>query len=785
MMDVRPREERSLREMYHDYSASIWSQPITLMNVPNPQEVEEDDEAEMEVTKTITRGPEEMEVVKRMKEADRRSSIIRIKEGEGMFSKKGFPLEKILPGAVKRIERAKEKSSNLCSVSEKISGKVNLNGKFISGTTNNSRKTVIQDVLVESSNKRFKLDHPFIRDSVQEDYSMIIEYDMDSVDRQALILIERELSASKKRISISPLLFEYLIDRFEKYWHSLISPIVQRELSSMLLPDDDTICAICGSGEACNSDAIVLCDRCDVAVHQGCYGIPNVPEGKWLCLKCAWAPNERVECVVCPFQSEGAFKQTEEPVNLQAIRLAGKSHTQAMHRNRGNESNKTAVGADHECSTIVDLPVSRRSTGWCHSICAHWLDELSFSNDTYLEPITGATLIPTSRFKLVCRLCKVKQGAPIQCSNRQCGYAYHPMCMLKANLLTDFKHKKSWCPKHTPLAGRHALRGVSFRGEEVRVDHAYFLPAHIRRTDQVNTRSVDATPKNKNSGCTLKSKNLTQCRMHINIEDSEPEFDHPDEIDHQDTERVALIPTSVATSISCTNLSVHSDKVSQMTPIVPESIIQLIQGTLDEQESESDIKGNGNHIDSRSCIDATLRQVKKDWQAVPRDKRHAYFIAMAHYWTLKRAFKGASFIRRLQMEPAPQCNDDADESSLLSSLLVSATGHRRNLEFLRNLLDLYKTTVTLQLRSRLLNGRIFSLWKAPLLMEMQCIINALKEFDSKKRIFSVPVNANLVPDYYMVIKEPMDLTTMQEKLTQNFYHTLKELKVIYLMLDLC
>jgi hypothetical protein len=34
------------------------------------------------------------------------------------------------------------------------------------------------------------------------------------------------------------------------------------------------------------TNQIVYCERCDVAVHQACYGIAAVPEGDWLCDPC-------------------------------------------------------------------------------------------------------------------------------------------------------------------------------------------------------------------------------------------------------------------------------------------------------------------------------------------------------------------------------------------------------------------------------------------------------------------------------------------------------------------
>lgn len=57
-------------------------------------------------------------------------------------------------------------------------------------------------------------------------------------------------------------------------------------------------------------DPIVFCGRCDLAVHQSCFGIERVPDGDWFCRVCEmYGQKETVRCRYCPLIG-GTMKRT-------------------------------------------------------------------------------------------------------------------------------------------------------------------------------------------------------------------------------------------------------------------------------------------------------------------------------------------------------------------------------------------------------------------------------------------------------------------------------------------
>lgn len=76
---------------------------------------------------------------------------------------------------------------------------------------------------------------------------------------------------------ISYEVFEIIIDRLEKEWFDLMKRIPVKSVPLAIGENGEPIadgsedieCAICDDGECENSNAIVFCDGCNLAVHQG------------------------------------------------------------------------------------------------------------------------------------------------------------------------------------------------------------------------------------------------------------------------------------------------------------------------------------------------------------------------------------------------------------------------------------------------------------------------------------------------------------------------------------
>ncbi|KAM6497478.1 bromodomain and PHD finger-containing protein 3 [Amanita muscaria] len=255
---------------------------------------------------------------------------------------------------------------------------------------------------------------------IDTDLARQVEYDMDEQDQEWLDSVNTE--RKKEQIdTVAYETFEIIMDRLEKEWFDLTKNIPKTDFA---MPSEDSTCAICDDSEGENSNAIVFCDGCNLAVHQDCYGVPYIPEGQWLCRKCTVSPENPVSCVLCPNEG-GAFKQT--------------------------------VTGD-----------------WVHLLCAIWVPETRVANEVFMEPITGVDKISKQRWKLKCSLCEIKEGACIQCVKASCFTAFHATCARKEKLLMPMKSTQGaepvvlqcYCEKHLPKEQQDA-RAAALARERV------------------------------------------------------------------------------------------------------------------------------------------------------------------------------------------------------------------------------------------------------------------------------------------------------------------------------
>ncbi|XP_063059996.1 protein Jade-1 isoform X2 [Engraulis encrasicolus] len=229
-------------------------------------------------------------------------------------------------------------------------------------------------------------------------------YDLDDLDVAWLELVNaefRELALPE----LDELSMERVLEELERQCQEKMQLAIETEEGLGIEYDEDVVCDVCRSPEGEDGNEMVFCDKCNICVHQACYGILKVPQGNWLCRTCALGVQPK--CLLCPKRG-GALKPT------------------------------------------------RSGTKWVHVSCALWIPEVSIGCPEKMEPITKVSHIPASRWALSCSLCREHTGTCIQCSMPMCVVAFHVTCAFENGLEmhtilaeNDEVRFKSYCLEHS------------------------------------------------------------------------------------------------------------------------------------------------------------------------------------------------------------------------------------------------------------------------------------------------------------------------------------------------
>jgi bromodomain and PHD finger-containing protein 1 len=490
-----------------------------------------------------------------------------------------------------------------------------------------------------------------------EELDESVEYDMDEEDCAWLELINKTRK-SNKYSEIQPDVFEMLMDRLEKesYFLSQNSkdPVAQ-------VIDENAVCCICNDGDCQNSNAILFCDMCDLAVHQECYGVPYIPEGQWLCRRCLHSPSAAVDCILCPNKG-GAFKQTDK-------------------------------------------------AEWAHVVCALWIPEVCFANTVFLEPIDSVANIPAARWRLLCYICKQKNvGACIQCHKPNCYVAFHVTCAQSAGLYMKIDFDKSgaqsirkaaYCHTHTPAdeaAGTQALSGVYITGD----------------TDDDTSRT---SFKSKKKSC---PKSL------------------PDK--------------------GVVNESEFKEKIRKTRKILAEKRSELPKVSIPTIPP-----------DRLTSIAAKVQ--------VP--KRNQFIQRLLGYWTLKRQHRnGVPLLRRLQISymgnrRAETFDTDSEQIRKTREVRNYVVRLRQDLEKARLLVEQIRKREKLKRLLIEAQQEEVEFRMTPFRHFLLHVLSQLETKDTNK-FFAEPVSEDDAPDYREFIFNPMDFSTMRDKVNRHLYSSFDE-----------
>ncbi|XP_028442821.1 protein Jade-3 isoform X2 [Perca flavescens] len=201
--------------------------------------------------------------------------------------------------------------------------------------------------------------------NIKELAEAMCRYDLDDMDLYWLHALNRELDRMGEE-PIDELTMERTMEALESQCYDNMNHAIETVEGLGIEYDEDVICDVCRSPDSEEGNDMVFCDKCNICVHQACYGIVKVPVGNWLCRTCVLGIDP--QCLLCP-QKGGAMKAT------------------------------------------------RAGTKWAHVSCALWIPEVSIACPERMEPITKVSHIPPSRWSLICSLCKWKTGACIQVRN--------------------------------------------------------------------------------------------------------------------------------------------------------------------------------------------------------------------------------------------------------------------------------------------------------------------------------------------------------------------------------
>ncbi|KAH7315192.1 hypothetical protein KP509_21G038700 [Ceratopteris richardii] len=211
-------------------------------------------------------------------------------------------------------------------------------------------------------------------------------------------------------------------------------------------------CAVCGWVEDYDYNQMLVCNSCQIAVHEECYGVRASETGtSFICRACE-SPGETRQCCLCPVQG-GALKP----------------------------------------SVVPDV--------WVHVYCAWFVKGVFFQDIKKMEPADGILSMDLSKFKQECVICKQYHGACISCE--ECETTFHATCALRAGYRMEvstvagqYESKKvSYCARHRAPAENGRIVIPALEAELLRQEN---LAREMLEADEQANAEQDSSATSSN-----------------------------------------------------------------------------------------------------------------------------------------------------------------------------------------------------------------------------------------------------------------------------------------------
>lgn len=163
---------------------------------------------------------------------------------------------------------------------------------------------------------------------------------------------------------------------------------------------------------------LLILKKCNISVHQKCYGISDLPTEDWICDLCLefGASGQYLKCPLCQ-QRGGALKKSQLTsetnlflkLNPNYHQILSQSKMKKPEKKRGNNKYDDLYYDFQQIKKIDYAPENiiepKITNVWAHVTCTLWIPETYFLDKINYNKVKGIENIDPKKFSSICCIC--------------------------------------------------------------------------------------------------------------------------------------------------------------------------------------------------------------------------------------------------------------------------------------------------------------------------------------------------------------------------------------------